>query len=413
MATNNADLPHNLMAFVNDPVSEQIIMNVVKEMNLAYAEAKQGKIADIVEFMRTSRTPKVLIADISNSELPLGDITKIKEFSAPNVNIIVIGTRNDVGLFRDLMDMGISDYIVKPLNNVILRKALEDAINNKKTLVEKSGKLINVISSVGGAGATTVAVNIAWLLSNANFKRSLLMDMDFLFGTANLLLDLKAENAYLDIIESPDKIDDYFIETILKKSNNRLYYLGGLCDLVRGIVVDLEAFNALMNLIKKQFNYVIVDSQREVTGVTKVGMNKSEIFIIMVEMSLASAQNTARILEFFNTDQAGKKIIIVANKVGISSNGALSKTAFEQVIGRKINYSIPFDDTSVLASANVGQPLAASGGAIVEVLENITNDIMGKNESIAIENDISEKEGLTMDVIKGKIFDFLSKIKGK
>ena len=201
MATNNADLPHNLMAFVNDPVSEQIIMNVVKEMNLAYAEAKQGKIADIVEFMKTSRTPKVLIADISDSELPLGDINKIKEFSAPNINIIVIGTRNDVGLFRDLMNMGVSDYIVKPLNNVILRKTLEDALNNKKTIVEKSGKLINVISSVGGAGATTVAANIAWLLANVHFKRTLLMDMDFLFGTANLLLDLKAENAYLDIID--------------------------------------------------------------------------------------------------------------------------------------------------------------------------------------------------------------------
>ena len=79
MATNNADLPHNLMAFVNDPVSEHIIMNVVKEMNLAYAEAKQGKIADIVDFMKISRTPKVLIADISDSELPLGDINKIKE----------------------------------------------------------------------------------------------------------------------------------------------------------------------------------------------------------------------------------------------------------------------------------------------------------------------------------------------
>ena len=135
----------------------------------------------------------------------------------------------------------------------------------------------------------------------------------------------------MDIIESPDKIDDYFIETILKKSSNRLYYLGGLCDLVRGIVVDLEAFEALMNLIKKQFNYVIVDSQREVTSVTRVGMNKSEIFIIMVEMSLASAQNTARILEFFNADQTGKKILIVANKVGMSSNGALSKEAFEGI----------------------------------------------------------------------------------
>ncbi|MBR1733968.1 MAG: AAA family ATPase, partial [Alphaproteobacteria bacterium] len=359
----------------------------------------------------TNRTPKVLIADISNSELPLGDITKIKEFSTPNINIIVTGTRNDVGLFRDLMNMGVSDYIAKPLSQTILKKAVEECINNKKIVVEKSGKLINVISSVGGAGATTIATNIAWLLANVNFKRTVLMDMDFLFGTANLLIDLKAENAYLDIIESPDKIDDYFVETILKKSSNRLYYLGGLCDLVRGIVVDLKAFDALVNIIKKQFNYVVVDSQREVSGVTKVGMNRTETFIIVIEMSLASAQNTARLLEFFNTDQSGKKILIVANKVGMSSNGALSKEAFERVIGRKINYSIPFDEVSTLASANIGQPIAASGGPTVEIIEEITNDLLGKNESVAIENAISAKEGITLEVVKNKVLDFISKLR--
>ena len=58
--TNSSDLPHNLMAFVCDPVSEQIVNNVIKDMNLAYSEVKQGTIADIVEFMKTNRTPKVL-----------------------------------------------------------------------------------------------------------------------------------------------------------------------------------------------------------------------------------------------------------------------------------------------------------------------------------------------------------------
>lgn len=411
MTANSADLPHNLIAFVNDPVSERIVTNVIKEMNLAYAETKQGNVDKLLNFLKNSRTPKTLIADISDSELPLGDIIKIKEFTTPNLNIIAIGTRNDVGLFRDLINAGVSDYIVKPLNNTILKQSLENTMGNKTENVKKSGKLINVLSSVGGAGATTIATNIAWLLANINFKRTLLMDMDFLFGTANLLLDLKAENSYLDIIESPEKIDDYFVETILKKSSTHLYYLGGLCDLVHGVSIDPEAFDTLTNLIRQQFNYIVIDSQREISDITKIIMNKTAIFIIIVEMSLASAQNTARLLEFFYADQSGKKIIIVANKVGISSSGALSKEAFERVIGRKINYCIPFDETSALACANIGQPLTASGGRITDMLEEIANGIIGKNGSVTINNELKDQKSLFFKTVKNKIFDLLSRIK--
>jgi pilus assembly protein CpaE len=405
-----SDLPHNLIGFVNDPVSEQIVLNVIKEMNIAYAEGRIGGVNDMIEFLKNNRTPKILIADISDSELPIGDISRIRECSAPNLNIIVVGSRNDVGLFRDFMSMGISDYLVKPLNNAILRKAIDDAnIGAKRGFTEKSGKLIQVISSVGGAGSTTVATNIAWILANHHFKRTVSMDLDFSFGTANLMLDIKAENSYLDVLESPDKIDEYFIETILRKHNQRLYYLGGLSDLVRGNVVELEAFEALMVLVKKQFNYVLVDSQRDLGGINKVSMNNADSFIIMVEMSLASAQNTVRLLEYLNTDQPGKKVLIIANKIGLSSGGALTKESFEKVIDRKINYTMPLDESTALAAANIGQPLASSNGALTEILEDITDDLLGKKETHDIAKALMEKEGFTFNFVKNKAFELLEK----
>ena len=133
-----SDLPHNLVGFACDPVSEQIIWNVIKEKNMAYSEARSGGIEDIIAFLKTNRTPKILIVDISNSELPLSDINKIKEFSSPNVNIIVIGGRNEVGLFRDLLSVGVVDYIVKPLSNTMLIRAIDEA-NGQQKNTEKTG----------------------------------------------------------------------------------------------------------------------------------------------------------------------------------------------------------------------------------------------------------------------------------
>jgi pilus assembly protein CpaE len=407
---NSSDLPHNLVGFVNDPVSQQIIANIISSMNMSYSESLQGSISDVIEFLKTNRTPRILVVDISDSELPLGDIVKIKEHSTPDLNIIAVGSRNDVGLFRDLKKMDVCDYLVKPLSNDLLHRTVESVNAASNEYIAKTGKMIQFISSVGGAGATTIATNIGWILANRHFKRTVIMDMDFLYGTANLLLDIKTERSYLDLLESSDRVDDYFTETILKKHGQRLYYLGGLVDLVRGIGVDLEAFEALMNLIKKQFNYLLMDTQRDISEINKICMNKADNFVIIVEMSVASASNTARMLEFLNSSQSGKNVTIVANKVGLSNRGALAKELFEKVVERKIDYLIPLDESVTLAAANIGQPLVISSSPLTEILESLTDDILGKKESENIAKELLKKEGWTFDRVRRLAIEVISKM---
>jgi pilus assembly protein CpaE len=397
------------MGFVGDPVTKHIIMGAIKEIGIAYSEVELGGIQESIKFLKSNSSPKILIVDISNSELPLTDIVKIKDFTTPNTKLIVIGGRNDVGLFRDLMNIGVSDYLMKPLNIALVKKSIEDAQAAIKSVAEKTGKLIYLVSSVGGAGATTIATNIAWIFANRHFKRSVLVDLDFLFGTIHLMLDIKAENAYIDILESPEKIDDYFVETILKRHSQRLYYLGGLADIVRGVSIDKAAFDALIVTVKKQFNYVLVDSQREMNQAQRICLNHSDVFVIAVEMSMASAQNAARIIEFLNTDQPGKKILVIANKVGFSSSGALSKDAFEKVIDTKIDYIITVDEVMALAAANIGQPLAASNNNLTAIMEDIANDLLGKNEPLIIERELLEKEGTLTDRVKNAAVDLFEK----
>jgi pilus assembly protein CpaE len=373
-----SDLLHNFTAFVLDPVSEHVVNSVIKNMQIDFAEVKQGGIGAIIEYLKDNRTPKILLADLSDSELPLSDIAKIMESCIPSVKIVTIGSRNDVGLFRDLKAMGVSDYITKPLNNIILRKAIEIASGFDKGYVEKIGKMFYFVSVVGGAGSTTVASNVGWLLTNRHFKRAAILDMYFLYGTVNLMLDIKADNAYLDILESQEKVDDYFVETIFKKYDQRLYYLGGLVDLLRGSHVNGDAFESLINIIKRQFNYTLVDAQREIGGANRVCMKKSDGFVVVIEMSVAAAQNAVRMLEFLESDQSGKRIFIVANKVGLSVGGALSKEAFEKIINRRIDCVMPLDETVALAAANIGQPLVMSGSPLTDMLENLTDNIVGK-----------------------------------
>ncbi len=179
--------------------------------------------------------------------------------------------------------------------------------------------------------------------------------------------------------------------------------------MIRGVQVDIQAFEALVALLKKQFNYVLVDAQRDVNEINKISMKKADCFVIMIEMTMASAQNAARLLELLSTEYHGKKIIIIDNKNGLSSAGAITKESFEEVIGRKIDYVMPLDETITLAAANIGQPLVVSEGPLTEILNEITDDILGKNENQAIAKAISEKEGLNFEKIKNNVLSTIGK----
>jgi Flp pilus assembly CpaE family ATPase len=140
-------------------------------------------------------------------------------------------------------------------------------------------------------------------------------------------------------------------------------------------------------------------------------MEKSDSFVVMVEMSVASAHNTLRLLEVLNVQ--GKKITIVANKIGLSAGGALTRQSFEKIIDRKIDYVMPLDENLALAAANIGQPVALTFNPLTEAMENLANNILGKQESLDIEKAVVADKGWTIDRVKDLAIDTFEKVMAK
>src|SRR5438034_10896014 len=90
----------------------------------------RGGIAKSIDYLMAQRSPHLLIVDISGVDLPLSQIHTLADVCEPGVTVIAIGDRNDVGLFRDLTEAGVSDYIVKPLTRDLLTKALAPRSNS-------------------------------------------------------------------------------------------------------------------------------------------------------------------------------------------------------------------------------------------------------------------------------------------
>src|SRR6516162_2565423 len=169
-----------LIAFVLDGESETSLTSCLAQLAVAPPMIRRGGLAGAIRYLGAERSPESIIVDISGAEMPASQIHELADLCEPGVVVIAIGDRNDVGLYRDLVQAGVSEYIVKPVTAQLLAKALSSTHGTTEgsPISRKLGKLITVVGARGGVGATTLAINLAWYLANRQNRRVLLLDFD-------------------------------------------------------------------------------------------------------------------------------------------------------------------------------------------------------------------------------------------
>src|SRR5438067_11604220 len=132
------------LAFVNDPNSEEVLKTAFREE--APGSVMRGDITKAIQYLSDKRSPRVLVVDISDVELPVTEVHRLADVCEPGVSVIVIGIRDEVGLYRDLLHAGVADYIVKPLTDSLIARALGAARGgaDPTPISRKLGKLIAV-----------------------------------------------------------------------------------------------------------------------------------------------------------------------------------------------------------------------------------------------------------------------------
>ena len=80
----------------------------------------------------------------------------------------------------------------------------------------KDGTIVNVISSKGGVGTTTIAVNLAVsLAAEKNNPSVALIDMNLLFGDIPLFLEIEPKYNWSEITKNISRLDDIYLKNIL------------------------------------------------------------------------------------------------------------------------------------------------------------------------------------------------------
>ncbi len=341
---NGQEAQLQFQAIINDKSSKEIVLQVIKELMIPHASITLGTIRDAVKMLDKQDSPKILLVDVSSSDMPLSDINDLAEVCEPSVDVVVIGDRNDVGIFRELLKFGVKDYLVKPISAELIKKTLLEIDNKeaKKTASGRTGKLVTFVGARGGVGSSLLASSTAWNISNNRNRKTTVVDYDLQHGTAGLFLGCQPKSMLAEALSNRDMIDALFVDRCATKISTNLYYLGNDEDIDSNRTIDYDALKDLNSVLRSKYHYVIADANIYDNKILKFLISHSNSVVIVFEGSIACAKNIVRINSLIKKHNASCKIIYVYNKFDTKSSSLLSPSIFANIVEEEVSITIPY-----------------------------------------------------------------------
>ena len=228
------------------------------------------------------------------------------------------------------------------------------------------GKIIAVAQARGGAGSTTVAVNLADQLRGRNKSRVpakpgkvALVDLDLQFGTVGSFLDMDEQDTLLQLALDGTVPDATFLGQSMTTMHNGLSVLAAPSKFAPLDSLRIDQVAAILDTLRQSHEYVVVDLPRALVGWIEAIIERADELIIVTDISVSSVRHSRRLIDFFTTDNVTLPVQIVVNheKKPLMQSSLHREAA--KALERKLDHWLPHDPNAANAASDKGKPLSS------------------------------------------------------
>lgn len=237
-------------------------------------------------------------------------------------------------------------------------------------------RIITVTSGKGGVGKSSVSVNLAMALANQGLKVCLI-DGDF--GLKNLDVMMGLENRVVydlnDVIVG--KCDIYNVLVKDKREDN--LFLLPACKSLSFQNLDAEVMASLVNCLKNDFDFIIIDSPAGVEQGFNYASSIADEAIIVVNLDLATLRDNDRVIGLL-LKKGIHDLKLVINKVNVNDidDGRSLKIDDALDVLSLPLLGIIYDDHEMIEANNKGRPIYLIKNHLLhECFDNIAYRLLG------------------------------------
>ncbi len=374
----------SIQAFCETPEIAALMNEAVadRRMSRAHIKVHMGGAPAAVEAYRTAPTPNLIIIEtLGDRETLVENLDRLAEYCDSGTKVVVIGRLNDIVLYRELIGRGVSDYLVVPVPVLDLVQALSHLYNHQTS--QPIGRMIAVAGAKGGAGASTLAHNVAWSISRIFDVATTIVDLDLPYGTAGLDFNQDPPQGIAEAVFAPDRLDANLVDRLLSKCTDRLSILAAPAALDRPYDFAETAFDGLFDILRTTVPVVVLDVPHAWAAWSRRALVGADEVIVAASPDLASLRNSKNLIDVLRTarpnDSAPR---LVLNGVGLPKRPEIAAADFAKSLELQPTAVVPFDAKLFGTASNNGQMIGEveAGGRTAEIFNDLARTLMGRSE---------------------------------
>jgi len=272
--------------------------------------------------------------------------------------VMLAGAHLPASLVRALMKLPRSDVIEAPFTSEDLARAAAALIAEPIAhAAPMNATCWSVVGSVGGCGATTIAVELATALTHRGAdKRVALVDLNLVDGSAAAYLGATPAMMLAEASASPDRIDAALLAAFAMKVGDGLDLLAAPRDPRAFARVSQTAVCRMLEVACQVYDWIVIDLPRHQQAWTLDVLAGSDEVLVVSELTvpaLLSARALASEIEMELPDSTPPRIIL--NRLASRVFGpAPSLAEAEKALQRKADGGVTSDWEAAAASVNLG-----------------------------------------------------------
>jgi pilus assembly protein CpaE len=289
-----------------------------------------------------------------------GSIRRLERLRERHPRLIVVAAARDTSLatVRALLRIGASDVVSLPL----VRSELEAVIDRLGEQIVQNdpapGKLVAVIKSVGGVGATALVTQLAAQYSAREGKakrETALFDLDLQNGNVATYLGLEASLTVGDLLDAGSRLDLAVLRSVPAKHVTGLGVFAAPVEILPLESIDIDQVCGLVELARTSYDTVFLDLPSDWTNWSLSLLARASTILFVVDLTIASlskAQRQLALLERLGIPPETVRIVI--NRIEKKLFRPIDLGDAERVLRRPVAFTVTNDFPLMMAALNEG-----------------------------------------------------------
>lgn len=380
--------------FIKDSDIRQAALSLKDDWRFARVkiEVIDGDVETAIDYYADKTSPDLLIVETLEITDGFSDrLDVLGGHCADATAAVVVGPVNDVYLYRKLIDMGVSDYLVKPLNADVLGAVFSKILTER--LGAKDSHLIGCIGAKGGVGTSSLSYVLSDVLANFLGQKTVVLDAAGGWSYLSVAMGAESVTNLHEVARTSLSADKDSFSRMVVPVGKKLSFLATGAEPLMEDSVSADSFEFIINRLMQTYPVVVVDLSGASIDICRHILARANDIVVVSTPTLSSLRSARALIQEGKTIRGEKEdgIHIVLNQKGIGSGAEVSENDVAIALKMKPELVIPFLPKLFGVAESQGKLLSMiSGGG--EILSDVKT-FLEKKIGIVLDKSTSLESG--------------------